>query len=244
MISGEEVAVTVTILSPKDEVTYLVNNFMLDFTVTSIPKDKMQTLTSVIFYAWLAQDGKRSPDYRIDYNFSDSAILRHSINLKDITDGGHNLQVTVSCTLNQFGKQTFLFGQSGLVHFTVKTATPPIISILSLKNVTYHSTELPLDFTLNEAPSLLSYSLDGGGEISMQGNTTLSDLSYGAHRIKLYATDVVGNNGTSETIYFSVTKEAEPFSVVPVAVASVAVASMGAGLLFYFRKRKRQALTV
>ena len=52
------------------------------------------------------------------------------------------------------------------------------------------------------------------------------------HNITVYATDTFGNTGASETIYFSI----EPFPVEWIAAAVVSVA-VGAGLLFYFKKR-------
>jgi hypothetical protein len=60
---------------------------------------------------------------------------------------------------------------------------------------------------------------------------------YGAHNLTVYAIDVVGNTGASETISFSVAEE--PFPVAPVAAASVAaIAMVVAVLLVYFKKRK------
>jgi hypothetical protein len=56
--------------------------------------------------------------------------------------------------------------------------------------------------------------------------------------VTVYAADEAGNMGASETATFIVAKS-EPFSLVPVAVASVTVVAVViAGLLFYFKKRK------
>jgi len=72
--------------------------------------------------------------------------------------------------------------------------------------------------------------------VTVAGNTTLTELSFGLHNVTVYAEDTFGNVGASETVWFSV---AEPFPAVPVAAASaVAVAIVGAGLLVYFKKRK------
>jgi hypothetical protein len=60
----------------------------------------------------------------------------------------------------------------------------------------------------------------------------LRALSIGLHNITVYATDTFGNTGASKTIYFSI----EPFPVEWIAAAVVSVA-VGAGLLFYFKKR-------
>jgi hypothetical protein len=68
---------------------------------------------------------------------------------------------------------------------------------------------------------------------------TLAGLPNGEHNLTIYATDTAGNIGSSETMYFTVDVP-EPFPTVPVATASVVAAVVvGAGLLVYFKKRKR-----
>jgi hypothetical protein len=74
--------------------------------------------------------------------------------------------------------------------------------------------------------------------VTVAGNTTLAGLSAGAHNVTVYAWDTAGNVGASETITFTVT----PFPTAPVATASAAaVAVVIAGLLFYFKKRKKES---
>jgi N-acetylneuraminic acid mutarotase len=115
--------------------------------------------------------------------------------------------------------------------------TPPEVALISPENKTYELSDVPLNFTINESVSLINYSLDGQENVTVYGNVTLTDLSYGNHKVTVYATDEAGNTGASETIYFVV--EA-PFPFVPVAAASLAiVAVVGVGLLMYFKKRKR-----
>jgi hypothetical protein len=79
----------------------------------------------------------------------------------------------------------------------------------------------------------MGYSLDDEANVTIKGNTTLPNLSYGSHNITVHATDIVGHNGASETIYFNIT---EPFpTTLDVAfVASAAV--VGVGLLVYFKE--------
>jgi predicted membrane-bound mannosyltransferase len=84
----------------------------------------------------------------------------------------------------------------------------------------------------------MGYSLDSQPKVQITGNTTLTGLSNGAHNLTVYAQDVAGNMGVSETVYFRVEI---PFPITPVAVASAAtVAVVGAVLAFYFKKRKYQ----
>jgi len=112
----------------------------------------------------------------------------------------------------------------------------PLIELISPINATYLSTDLILEFTVNKQTSWLSYSLDGEANIKITGNITLPKLSYGSHQIQVYATDLVGHNSPSETIYFSV---AEPFPTTLVIASVITAAVIGVGLLVYFKKRKR-----
>jgi hypothetical protein len=98
--------------------------------------------------------------------------------------------------------------------------------------------DVALDFTVNEQVTKTSYSLDGQSNVTVAGNTTLSGLTVGEHNVTVYAWDAAGNVGASETILFTIT-EPEPELAVPVAAGSVAVlASVSAGILVYFKKRR------
>ena len=115
--------------------------------------------------------------------------------------------------------------------------TAPEITVASPENKTYYAGDVALNFTVNEPVSSMRYELDGE-TLEISGNTTLTELSYGAHNITVYAVDVAGNTGASETIYFTVT-EPEPFPA-SVAVASTAVAAvLGVSLAVYLTKTRR-----
>ncbi len=110
------------------------------------------------------------------------------------------------------------------------------ILILSPQNKTYTTTDVPLNFTLSESVEWIRYSLDAQDNVTIYGNTTLTELSNGLHNVTVYAKDIAGNIGVSETINFSVKV---PFPTEIVAVASGAsVAVIGACFLVYFKKRK------
>lgn len=108
---------------------------------------------------------------------------------------------------------------------------------MPFENKTYSATDIPLNFTLNEPTSQLTYSLDGQANVTITGNATLTGLSGGVHNITVYATDIVGNTGVSETGYFTV-EVAFPATMVIAPIATAAV--IGLGLLVYFKKRKHQ----
>ena len=114
-----------------------------------------------------------------------------------------------------------------------------MIDITSPVTQTYNQTNVTLSFTIDKPFSLASYSLDGKDNITVTGNVTLSELSFGLHNVTFYAKDTFGNVGKSETISFTVTKpKIETFPTVAIAVVLVG-AVIGIGLLVYFKKHKR-----
>jgi hypothetical protein len=123
--------------------------------------------------------------------------------------------------------------RSATVFFAVDTV-PPKIVFSSPKNLTYDSSDVSVNFTVDELFSKCSYSLDGQDNVTIEGNITLAGLLDGEHSLKLFAIDSAGNIGSSETKYFTVDVP-EPFPVVPV-ISVVAVVAVG--LLLYFKKRK------
>lgn len=91
---------------------------------------------------------------------------------------------------------------------------------------------------VNEQVSRVIYSLDGQRNVTVAGNTTLTDLTEGEHNLTVCVLDLAGNTGTSKTVYFSVDIP-EPFPTIFVAV-SVAIVATGSGFFaaYYLRKRK------
>ena len=120
--------------------------------------------------------------------------------------------------------------------------SPPHISVSSPENKTYNDSNITLTFFTSEPTSKMSYSLDGQGEVTINGNITLFGLINGEHNVTVYAWDAAGNIGTSETVTFTV---AVPFPTIPVVTVSVAVAlAAAAGLLVYHKKHKRGLVAV
>ena len=153
----------------------------------------------------------------------------YSTTLQGLSEGLHFINVTVKSDGDSWG--------TSQVYFTVDS--PPVISVLSPQNKTYNANSLPLDFTVDQPASWIGYSLDGQGNVTITGNTTITGLTKGSHNITVYAKDTLENTGTSETIGFSV-EVPEPFPTVLVATASGASAVIvGIGLLIYFRKRNQ-----
>jgi hypothetical protein len=148
--------------------------------------------------------------------------------LPQLPDGSHSIVVYASDTAGNIGS-------SDIINFTIDTS-PPSISILSPQKKTYGSSELMLNFAINENASWIGYSLDGQEPVTITGNTTIAGLSYGSHTITVYARDAAGNPGASETIHFSVQDTA---STTWAATALAAMAACGVALLFYFKRSRK-----
>ncbi len=132
--------------------------------------------------------------------------------------------------------------------FTVDTNyepwKPPELLLLSPLNQTYNTNELPLTFAVNETVQSASYVLDnkGNSSLSLMGNSTLTGLSEGRH--KLTVTVWTEKGLVSQSIFFTVVQETntqqQPLqSALSVAVVSVAVATVVAAVVVYLKKRKR-----
>jgi hypothetical protein len=116
---------------------------------------------------------------------------------------------------------------------------PPKIAVLSPVNQVFNESSVPLSFTVDKQTVWVGYSLDSQDNVTISGNTTITDLPNGLHNVTVYARDEFDNMGASETISFSVAEEPEPFPTALVAVAFIAsAAAVSAALLVYFKKRR------
>ena len=242
---------TISILSPEGNGVYSTDNISLSLKVRI--GDSVTAYYRVLREIYCETDWQTNKIYY--YNRSWSSLRPSSsdvISLTGIPDGNHTIKVyavesgkylthrgPIGSGLNAASYAYYYvnFNATGcaLVRFTVDT-TPPRVRFLSLENKTYTPSDLPLNFEMNMAFSEIAYSLDGQGNVTIFRNTTLTDLSYGVHDIKIYATDKAGNTGASDTISFTIA-EAFPTSMVMAAVVILGV--FGFGLLINLTRRKR-----
>jgi hypothetical protein len=171
-----------------------------------------------------------------------------TLNLTGIPEGTHSLMVHAQergayeeYDCNGFPSKlyvtNFFINGSSLVVFTVDLM-PPIISVLSVENKTYYTSDVPLTVATDEVLSKIAYSIDGHENVNIAGNTTLANLPLGEHSITVYITDEAGNTGTSETIFFTIEKPS-PFSpLLIVTVSAALLVTISVALLVYFKKRK------
>lgn len=232
----------VSIHSPVNETC--VNSALLNFTVTK-PEWWVGTPGSLGYAQTLS-----SVSYEIDgkvygwANGFDSTLtspFNYFVYLTNLTDGAHSLTVHAYATgfvveIHGLWDYYVPINSSSTVRFTLDS-TLPSVSILSLENRTYHTANVTLAFTVDEPISLMRYSLDGAN-VTVTGNSTLTGLPYGEHNITVYATDIAGNVGVSETVTFTVAEpESSPTTLVAVASA-VSVSVVGLGFLFYFKRSR------
>jgi hypothetical protein len=137
------------------------------------------------------------------------------------------------------------------ISFTINTVLP-YLSIMSPENKTYETSNIPLNFTVNEAlhpVSQITYSLDGLENVSIVGNITLTGLAYGEHNVTVFARDEAGNVGAPEKVFFAIAESSptptpyeepqltEQEVILGVAITA-AVLAVGLGLLLHLIKRK------
>jgi len=175
--------------------------------------------------------------------------------LSDLSEGNHSLQVYVRSDsfydppnrpqppYGQLPSEVYhLDTYSDKINFVIDT-TPPIIASLSVENRRYNSTEIPLNFEVNEPTSSIICCLDNTSNITIAGNTTLTGLSVGTHYLTVFVWDSVGNIA-SQTVDFVVVQEMEPepehFPTTLVIVPSAIGVAVFAGLLVYLKKRRRE----
>jgi len=229
--------------SPKYNTTYHVNEVLLNFTIVNPYSQSDFTRITEITYNY---DGQ----VYILWNFSDSplASTQQFSTVMNPSIGSHTLQINVHSELTFYPDPRFLDSPSIYPIDTHKTITfaidlnvppPPSVSLASPENKTYITFDVPLNFTVNESSSQISYSLDGKDNVTTAGNTTLTGLTTGEHSITVYATNVAGNIGASETITFTVATQTGSFPIEITAVAIVSIFIIAPGLAVYLKKRKR-----
>jgi hypothetical protein len=238
---GDEIDDVVVILSPKSS-TSCENPVQLNFTVeatgllgqfgnvgVSVDGGVINSVTDFVNKSVV----EAGPDW---YWFRTTVLA--SVTLPTLSEGNHDVTVYYGWVVGS--NRRYVVHAYATVDFVVVNvdSTAPSVSIQSPRNnLTYDVPDVELMFLVNETVAWMGYSLDGGDNVTVSNNMTLTGLFNGAHCLTIYANDTFGNMGVSETINFTIAVP-EPFPAVPVAAASVAsLAVVGVGLLVYFKRR-------
>ena len=88
---------------------------------------------------------------------------------------------------------------------TPEETVPPNVTVISPENQTYSMSNVSLVFAVTNRPAVwMGYSLDGQETVTLTGNITLTGLVETAHNVIVYASDIVGDTGASERVFFVV----------------------------------------
>lgn len=237
-----------TVNSPEENRLYNSNNVTLHFNARlgeSISGEYMRIMQVYYKADWEQNETYVYNNEGIYIPYDENAITEFSydMELTGVPEGKHIITfyaVEWGAYIDGLFVHMFSLNGSSSVSFTVDVS--PSVSVLSLVNKTYDVSEVPLEFTVNEPYSRVSYSLDGQDNVTISGNTTLTGLSNGEHNVTVYATDEAGNTGASETIHFNV-EVPEPFPTTMVTASVITVAVVCIGLLVYFKKQERSRAT-
>ena len=208
-----------------------------------------------VSHIWAYVDGDTCENMRL-LSYGQTSTNVFSASVAGLEPGGHSMFVVVYATLRSgfFGVYPWApeyvdsAGVSNVVYFSVGLPSPPVVAVSSPEEFgTYNSSSVPLSFWVGMPVSWLGYSLDGGDNVTVFGNTTLSGLGGGEHSVVVYATDAYGQTRGSLVRHFSVVLNsagsglAVPFwwLVGLIVVASTAVVSFGLVAYFLRRKSKR-----
>jgi hypothetical protein len=232
----------VTIISPENKV-YSTNNVTVEFKIESGYPPTRGNVVFARFFLWgcLLDRSFNISTYwdnnvEVDLSLYGYGYLCNAT-LTKLSEGPHTITAWVEERINYLSYDLVSAYVYSNVTFNIDSI-PPNISILSPENKAYNTSDVPLDFTVNETTSQITYSLDGQENITAAGNMTLPQLSNGAHNVTVYAADEAGNMGASEIVTFTVAVP-EPFPTTLVVASVIIVAVVSIGLLFYFKKRKR-----
>lgn len=174
----------------------------------------------VTSWSWYSLDGQANE------------TLSGNKTLPGLAEGTHRIVVYANDTFGHIGN-------SEAVYFKVDTVAPTVQVFLP-ENKTYTSSSITLNFTVSETVSWISYSLDGQTNMTISGNTNLTGLSDGAHKIRLYAEDGAGNIGASALVYFSVnTQPQEAFPTWMMAIVGTVGVVIAISLGAYFIKARK-----
>jgi hypothetical protein len=235
-----------TMYSPNNQTVYdntMLLNFTLDWTYDLLP---IGNSTPSEDYAYSIDDNPLvsiAPNQTAGpNNFNPSSSFSYLLNVSILTNGYHKIVIFARYYL--VGSKALLDKPSSPITFLVEH--PPNITIFSPQNQSYtvanvSLSSIPLNFTVDKPTAWIAYSLDNQNNMTVAGNSTLTELTYGLHTLVIYANDTFGNTG-SQTINFTVEKpQIEAFGstmTVAIIVVPVAIVCIAVGLLVYRKKHK------
>ncbi len=213
---------TIEFLSPRNSTSYNINDLILSVvaevgfssTAAYAPHpyisevyykiDNQMTSTTVYKYGQPQYGTKTFSKYNVTIPLNGISEGNHAITVYAVENGRY--ESNNGSTILYY---PFKITGSSNSYFAVDNTVPNITN-LSIENKTYTSTEIPLIFNVNDEASKLVLGLDNKANITITGNTTLTDLIDGSHSLVIYANDTAGNMGKSNTVFFIVNTQPIP----------------------------------
>jgi hypothetical protein len=202
----------ITIESPSNNELVASNTVVVSFTLTRASSNWVSELRTscAVSGVKIIVDGEV---YRsVDVNSELPVPFSFSLNLTDLQNGAHSLQLNAYCRgvsmlLVYPGIQneqyTHYEALSDAVSFFKVKELSQFLLIMPSGNNEYSSSDVPLDF-MSFNVSDFGYSLDGEEMVPIDGNTTLKGVSDGVHSIVLYGKNLNGSDFSSEPLSFGV----------------------------------------
>jgi parallel beta-helix repeat protein len=118
------------------------------------------------------------------------------------------------------------------------------VYITGPENKSYNADSLTLTYTVSVDDATIKYSLDEKANVTISGNTKISNLINGSHKVTVFAQDSEGNQA-SHSVYFTISDQGETptdqdtdsLSTILIIVAIAAVA--GVVILYFLKLRKK-----
>jgi thiol-disulfide isomerase/thioredoxin len=102
------------------------------------------------------------------------------------------------------------------------------ITILSPQDREYTASVVPLNFTISQPAAWIGYSLDGHDNVTISGNTSLTDLAEGTHEVVVYFREEGGTTVHANTVQFSIDTATQqtgpPYKLIAIIVGASIVA--------------------
>jgi hypothetical protein len=216
----------------------------LNASLTTTNDEAYREFIAKVYYKsdWLSGELIIYQEYNPDPDHIKPPItyLDYTLNLTEVPNGKHFLTfyaVEYGYYYPSLLEYYVLSANSSVtITFTIDTELPTI-SILSLANRTLNS-PIPLNFTISEPTSKISYVLDNQENMTISSNTTLTNLPVGSHNITIYAWDNAGNVGASEIVYFTFRPNSVSMDLTVTFAVIIVLAVAVISILLYGRHRK------
>jgi hypothetical protein len=159
-----------------------------------------------------------------------------------LPDGSHH--VTVCQEVEADSSPPMAYSERYTIDFTVDDQSSPSILSLSIGNKTYTQDTLQLNFTLDSPTCWIGYSLDKQSNVTVVGNTTLTNLPAGSHDIQIFANDTVGNMANTNITYFTISQPSNNIdsNQTNIILAIAATVTLVVVYLAILKSRSRQVL--